>query len=50
VKGSRADVNIHQLITDEWAEFGRLNPNASRAEIEDFAKVIDDRYSKHWFK
>ena len=50
VKGSRADVNTHQLITNEWAEFGRFNPNATRAQIEDFAAQIDARFARHWFQ
>ncbi len=50
VKGSRADVNTHQLITNEWADFRRLNPNATRAQIEAFAAQIDARYAQHWFQ
>ncbi len=50
VKGSRADVNTHQLITNEWAEFRRLHPNATRSQIEAFAAQIDVRYARHWFK
>ena len=49
VKGSRADVNIHQQITNEWAEFGSRNPNATRRQIEEFAKYIDDKYAEHWW-
>jgi hypothetical protein len=50
VKGSRANVNTHQLITNEWADFRRLNPNATRAQIETFASQIDARYAQHWFQ
>ena len=50
VKGSRADVNIHQLITNDWAEFRRSNPNATKAEIEAFAAQIDALYAQHWFQ
>jgi hypothetical protein len=50
VKGSRADVNTHQLITNEWAEFRRLNPNATRAQIEAFAAQIDARFAQPWFQ
>ncbi len=50
VKGSRADVNTHQLITNDWAEFRRLNPNATKAQIEAFAQQIDAKYAQHWFK
>jgi hypothetical protein len=50
VKGSRADVNTHQRITNDWEEFGRQNPNATRAQIEDFAKQLDTKYANDWFK
>ncbi len=49
VKGSRADVNIHKDITNEWESFHSSNPNASRADIESFADDIYDKYSSHWF-
>jgi hypothetical protein len=50
VKGSRADVNTHQLVSNEWAEFRRLNPNATRAQIEAFAAQIDARFAQDWFQ
>lgn len=50
VKGSRADVNTHQKITNEWAEFKKSKPKATRSQIEDFAKEIDKKYKEHWFK
>ncbi|MDB5342830.1 MAG: tandem-95 repeat protein [Schlesneria sp.] len=56
VRGSRPNAgtgivtNTHQLITNEWAEFRRLNPNATRAQIEAFAKQIDAQYAQHWFQ
>ncbi|MEG4337391.1 S8 family serine peptidase [Microcoleus sp. D3_18_C2] len=50
VKGSRADENIHQQITNDWAEFQRSNPSATRLQIENFAKQIDRQYSQHWFQ
>lgn len=50
VKGSRADVNVHQGITNDWAEFRRQNPDASRAQIEEFAKQMDEKYANEWWK
>jgi len=50
VKGSRSDVNTHQLITNDWADFRRMNPNATRSQIEAFAEQIDTQYSKNWFQ
>lgn len=50
VKGSRADVNIHQEITNRWAEFRRTNPNATRAQIEAFAREIDVQFQQHWWQ
>ena len=50
VKGSRSDVNTHQLITNDWADFRRINPNATRSQIEAFAEQIDTQYSKNWFQ
>lgn len=49
VKGSRSDTNIHQYITNEWEQFRRDHPNATRAQIEDFADSIDERYGEHWW-
>jgi len=50
VKGSRADVNVHQRITNDWAAFQAQHPHAPRAQIEEFAKEMDDKYAEHWFK
>jgi len=50
VKGSRSDVNIHQKITNDWEAFRAQNPNATRPQIEEFAKKIDAKYSNDWFK
>jgi RHS repeat-associated protein len=50
VKGSRADVNTHQDITNDWAKFREDNPKATGAEVRDFASKIDDKYKDHWFK
>jgi hypothetical protein len=40
--------NTHQRITNDWNEFRRNNPNATRAQIEQFADLIDRRYA-HYF-
>jgi hypothetical protein len=50
VKGSRADVNVHQRITNDWAEFRRLNPRATRAQIDEFARQVDQNYSSEWWQ
>jgi hypothetical protein len=50
VKGSRADVNIHQQITNRWEDFAQLHPNATRAEIEAFRDEIAAEFSQHWFQ
>jgi RHS repeat-associated protein len=50
VKGSRADVNIHQDITNLWKEFRDANPKAKRSHIEAFAKSIDKQFQQHWWK
>jgi hypothetical protein len=49
VRGSRSDVNVHQDITNRWAEFRRQNPNAGRAQIEEFAAQIDDEFAAEWW-
>jgi hypothetical protein len=50
VKGSRADVNVHQDITNQWADFRKANPNASGKQIEAFAKKMDAKFQKDWWK
>ena len=50
VKGSRADVNTHQDITNDWAAFREANPNATGDAIRKFAQEIDERYEGHWFR
>ena len=50
VKGSRANENVHQKITNDWAAFRAANPNATRAQIEAFAAQIDEKYGQFWFK
>ena len=49
VQGSRSDNNIHQQITNEWSEFQRQNPNATRSEIEAFRDAIDSKYADAWW-
>jgi RHS repeat-associated protein len=49
VKGNRTDMNTHQRITNEWEEFGRQNPNATKVQIEDFANQLDTKYANDWF-
>jgi hypothetical protein len=50
VKGSRADVNVHQDITNQWADFRKANPNATGQQIKDFALKIDSMFQQHWWK
>ncbi len=49
VKGNRADENIHQLITNRWKEFDKAHPHATRAQIENFASLIDEQFFNHWW-
>ncbi len=49
VKGSRADVNTHQDITNHWADFAASNPNATRSQIEAFRDQIDSKFGNHWY-
>ncbi|MEU4742211.1 RHS repeat-associated core domain-containing protein [Actinosynnema sp. NPDC023658] len=47
VQGSRVPgntTNHHQQITNRWDEFSRNNPNASRGQIEKFARRIDEEF------
>jgi RHS repeat-associated protein len=46
--GSRG-ANVHQNITNEWRWFGETHPNATRAEIEDFARSVDGRYGDYYW-
>ena len=50
VKGSRADENIHQQITNRWEDFARRNPNATRSQIEAFRDQIAIEFTEHWFQ
>ncbi|SCF30097.1 intein C-terminal splicing region/intein N-terminal splicing region/RHS repeat-associated core domain-containing protein [Micromonospora chokoriensis] len=52
VQGSRAGPgnNIHQQITNMWADFQRAAPNASRSSIEMFAGHIDNLFGQHYWK
>ncbi|MEV0387957.1 SpvB/TcaC N-terminal domain-containing protein [Nonomuraea sp. NPDC050643] len=52
VAGSRMNdrtKNIHQDITTDWERWRANNPNATRAQIEEFAKKIDEKYSAHYW-
>jgi len=44
VAGSRADANVHQEITNQWSDFQRGFPNATRIQVEAFADAIDLLY------
>ncbi|MFC9686249.1 DUF6531 domain-containing protein [Streptomyces sp. NPDC056948] len=46
--GGRA-TNHHQDITNHWADFRAANPNASRAEIESFARTIDEGFRDYYW-
>ncbi|MBC9731493.1 polymorphic toxin-type HINT domain-containing protein [Streptomyces sp. TRM68367] len=46
--GSRG-ANVHQDITNQWKWFGDMNPNATRAETEDFAGQIDRGYGAYFW-
>ncbi|MEV0622006.1 toxin TcdB middle/N-terminal domain-containing protein, partial [Nonomuraea sp. NPDC050404] len=41
--------NIHQDITNEWENWRKENPNATRAQIEEFANKIDEKFSAHFW-
>ncbi|MFF3920719.1 hypothetical protein ACFYZB_46510 [Streptomyces sp. NPDC001852] len=52
IPGSRMQsrlANVHQDITNQWKWFGDMNPNATRAEIEDFADQIDRGYGAYYW-
>ena len=44
-----SDVNEHQQITDLWRDFRVANPQASREQIEAFARTIDSQFKEHWW-
>ncbi|MFJ8582118.1 RHS repeat-associated core domain-containing protein [Micromonospora sp. NPDC093277] len=53
VPGSRMNsrgANVHQDITNQWKWFRDLNPNPTRAEIEDFALQIDRGYGAYYWR
>ncbi|MFJ2376582.1 polymorphic toxin-type HINT domain-containing protein [Streptomyces sp. NPDC087769] len=53
VPGSRMKsrgANVHQDITNQWKWFGDMNSNPSRAQIEDFAKQIDEGYGAYFWR
>ncbi|WP_406401961.1 polymorphic toxin-type HINT domain-containing protein [Streptomyces sp. NBC_00879] len=52
VPGSRMKsrgANLHQEITNQWKWFHDMNPNPSRAQIEDFAGQIDRGYGAYFW-
>ncbi|MCX4632729.1 ricin-type beta-trefoil lectin domain protein [Streptomyces sp. NBC_01443] len=53
VPGSRMKsrgANVHQNITDQWRYFKDMNPNPTRAQIEDFAGQIDRGYGDYFWR
>jgi RHS repeat-associated protein len=52
VPGSRMNsrgANVHQEITNQWKWFRDLNPNPTRAQVEDFAAQIDRGYGAYYW-
>jgi hypothetical protein len=52
VPGSRMKsrgANIHQEITNQWKWFHDVNPNPSRAQIEEFTGQIDRGYGAYFW-
>ncbi|MFD8308906.1 polymorphic toxin-type HINT domain-containing protein [Streptomyces sp. NPDC059690] len=50
--GSRMNsrgANVHQEITNQWKWFRDMNPNPTRAQIEDFAGQIDRGYGAYFW-
>ncbi|MGW1916965.1 ricin-type beta-trefoil lectin domain protein [Streptomyces sp. NPDC002076] len=53
IPGSRMNsrlANVHQEITNQWKWFGDMNPNATGAEIQDFADQIDRGYGDYYWR
>ncbi|MEU4681427.1 DNRLRE domain-containing protein [Micromonospora sp. NPDC023737] len=54
VPGSRMQnggvANVHQDITNRWADFRRATPNAGRAAIEEFANRVDEEFIGFWWR
>jgi Pretoxin HINT domain len=53
IPGSRMNsrlANVHQEITNQWKWFGDMNPNATRADIEDFADRVDRGYGDYYWR
>jgi hypothetical protein len=40
----------HKKINNEWAKFWKLNPEATRQDVLDFARSIDDKYGDSFWK
>ncbi|HYQ45101.1 MAG TPA: SpvB/TcaC N-terminal domain-containing protein [Polyangiaceae bacterium] len=43
------EYNVHNTITQEWAEFRENTPKATRAQIEAFAEKVDKKWSYTYF-
>lgn len=53
VPGNRVgtgEANIHSHITNEWNRFAAQHPNATRAQIENFATRIDAQFEGYWWR
>ncbi|MFE1901437.1 ricin-type beta-trefoil lectin domain protein [Streptomyces yangpuensis] len=53
VPGSRMKsrgANVHQDITDQWRYFRDMNPNPTRAQIEDLAGQVDRGYGDYFWR
>jgi hypothetical protein len=48
IKGYSSTENWHAVLTYWWNKFKQQNPNASRAQVEEFAKILD-RYYGHLY-
>ncbi|WP_433435436.1 hypothetical protein [Nonomuraea sp. CA-141351] len=52
IPGSRMNsrgANVHQDIANQWKWFKEINPNPTRAQIEDFARQIDRGYGAYFW-
>jgi RHS repeat-associated protein len=50
VPGYYSNFNVHGLITAEWQNFRRAYPNATRFQIESFAKQIDIEFGNYFWE
>jgi RHS repeat-associated protein len=42
--------NLHQKLTNDWKEFQETHEGATRAEIEQFADKMDEKYHDLWYR